>query len=62
MKDRRHLGLKRVKMTPLPDAKRQSKHAVDPNQQETDPGFYTPDGSFVALPARPRTTPKRNTG
>jgi hypothetical protein len=62
MKDRRQLGTKRVKMTPSPEAKRRSKAHAEPDQTETDPGYYTPDGSFVALPACPRTTPKRNTG
>ena len=30
----------------------------DADLQETLPGYYADDGSFVTLPARPRTTPQ----
>ena len=62
MNDRRQSGSKRVKLTHLPQPQRQSKAQADPDQTETDPGYYTPDGSFVALPARPRTNRQQNTG
>jgi hypothetical protein len=63
MKNGRYFGQKRVKVSRLSEVQRPStQRPADPNQQETDPGYYTPDGSFIALPARPRTNSKPNTG
>jgi len=61
MKDHCTPGSKPVKRTPSTESKRRSEAKGDPDQEETNPGYYTLDGSFITLPARPRTTPKRNT-